>query len=72
MAPAPSSAAPRRKKGEGQWALGYRTPLNANEQFKKDDDGLNVRDRILGVYAREGFDAIDGQDLSGRMRWGGL
>ncbi|HEX3205304.1 MAG TPA: nitrite/sulfite reductase, partial [Propionibacteriaceae bacterium] len=37
---------PRRKKGEGQWALGYREPLNANEQSKKDDNPLNVRTRI--------------------------
>ena len=36
-------ARPRRKKGEGQWALGYREPLNANEQSKKDDNPLNVR-----------------------------
>ncbi|NHC46094.1 nitrite/sulfite reductase [Motilibacter aurantiacus] len=64
--------APRRKKGEGQWALGYFTPLNPNEQFKKDDDGLNVRQRVLGVYSQRGFDAIDPQDLRGRLRWWGL
>ena len=38
---------PRPKRGEGQWALGYTEPLNKNEQSKKDDDPLNVRDRIL-------------------------
>ena len=38
--------AKRPKRGEGQWALGYREPLNPNEQFKKDDDALNVRARI--------------------------
>ena len=37
---------PRAKRGEGQWALGYREPLNANEQAKKDDNPLNVRARI--------------------------
>ena len=26
----------------GQWALGDRTPLNANERFKAEDDALNV------------------------------
>ncbi|RKS77703.1 sulfite reductase (ferredoxin) [Motilibacter peucedani] len=72
MPPAQPSTTPRRKKGEGQWALGYRTPLNANEQVKRDDDGLNVRARILDVYARGGFESIDGQDLRGRMRWWGL
>jgi sulfite reductase (ferredoxin) len=75
--PQPASAAPTRRKagrhrGEGQWAAGHFTPLNANEQFKKDDDGLNVRTRIETIYARGGFDSIDPSDLRGRMRWWGL
>ncbi|WP_431041621.1 nitrite/sulfite reductase [Streptomyces sp. P1-3] len=74
--PTPSTAAPRRKasrhRGEGQWAAGHFTPLNGNEQFKKDDDGLNVRTRIETIYAHRGFDSIDGADLRGRMRWWGL
>ncbi|MFI2299479.1 nitrite/sulfite reductase [Actinacidiphila glaucinigra] len=72
----PNAAAPRRKvgrhRGEGQWAVGHMTPLNANEQFKRDDDGLNVRTRIETIYRDRGFDAIDGADLRGRMRWWGL
>ncbi len=68
MAPTPT----RRPRGEGQWKLGYREPLNRNEQAKKDDDGLNVRRRIETVYARRGFDSIDPADLHGRMRWWGL
>ncbi|MEU5610036.1 nitrite/sulfite reductase [Streptomyces sparsogenes] len=72
----PSAATPRRKvgrhRGEGQWAAGHFTPLNANEQVKKDDDGLNVRTRIETIYAHRGFDSIDGADLRGRMRWWGL
>ncbi len=62
----------RRHRGEGQWAMGHFTPLNANEQSKKDDDGLNVRTRIETIYAHRGFDSIDGADLRGRMRWWGL
>ncbi|GFG50866.1 sulfite reductase [Mycolicibacterium agri] len=62
----------KRKRAEGQWALGYREPLNANEQVKKDDNPLNVRDRIENIYAQRGFDSIDKQDLRGRMRWWGL
>jgi sulfite reductase (ferredoxin) len=69
-------AAARRKsgrhRGEGQWAKGHFTPLNGNEQTKKDDDGLNVRTRIETIYAHRGFDSIDGADLRGRMRWWGL
>ncbi|WP_200309190.1 nitrite/sulfite reductase [Streptomyces adelaidensis] len=71
-----NSATPRRKvsrhRGEGQWAAGHFTPLNGNEQFKKDDDGLHVRTRIETIYSKRGFDSIDPNDLRGRMRWWGL
>jgi len=63
---------PRPKRAEGQWALGYTEPLNKNEQAKKDDDPLNVRDRILHTYSKRGFDSIDPADLRGRFRWMGL
>src|ERR1700709_1404322 len=63
---------PRRKRGEGQWALGYREPLNVNEQSKKDDNPLNVRARIENIYSVRGFDSIDPGDLRGRFRWWGL
>jgi sulfite reductase (ferredoxin) len=59
-------------RGQGQWALGYREPLNANEQAKKDSSPLTVRERILDIYAKNGFDSIDGSDLRGRFRWYGL
>ncbi|MEV5828573.1 nitrite/sulfite reductase [Spirillospora sp. NPDC052242] len=62
----------KRKKGEGQWALGYREPLNKNEENKKNDDGLNVRQRIIDIYSKTGFDSIDPADLRGRFRWMGL
>lgn len=63
---------PVRRRSEGQWALGYREPLNPNEQSKKDDNPLNVRTRIENIYARNGFDSIDKADLRGRFRWWGL
>jgi sulfite reductase (ferredoxin) len=73
----PSSAIARPRparpaRGEGQWALGYREPLNANEQAKKDDDALNVRVRIENIYAAGGFSSIDPTDLRSRFRWWGL
>jgi sulfite reductase (ferredoxin) len=71
-APAARAARPRPKRGEGQWALGYREPLNKNEQSKKDDNPLNVRARILHTYSKRGFDSIDPADLRGRFRWMGL
>ena len=61
-----------RKRGEGQWALGYREPLNPNEQSKKDDNPLHVRARIENIYAKRGFASIDPGDLRGRFRWYGL
>jgi sulfite reductase (ferredoxin) len=62
----------RRTLGQGQWALGHLEPLNPQERFKKDDDGLNVRNRIETIYSKAGFDSIDPSDLRGRMRWWGL
>jgi len=74
QAPAPERRVeiPRPKRGEGQWELGYREPLNKNEQSKKDNDPLNVRGRILATYSKKGFDSIDPADLRGRFRWMGL
>jgi sulfite reductase (ferredoxin) len=66
------AARPRKARGEGQWALGHREPLNPNERTKKDDNPLNVRARIENIYAHRGFDSIDPQDLRGRFRWWGL
>ena len=66
------STGTRRKRGEGQWALGYHEPLNKNEENKRNDDGLNVRQRIIDVYSKHGFDSIDPADLRGRFRWYGL
>ncbi|MEN3304875.1 MAG: hypothetical protein V7603_1077 [Micromonosporaceae bacterium] len=71
----PTTTPPKRAKqrrGEGQWALGYREPLNPNERSKKDDNPLNVRTRIENVYAHGGFASIDPADLRGRFRWYGL
>ncbi|WP_029431677.1 nitrite/sulfite reductase [Blastococcus sp. URHD0036] len=68
----PTRTSNRPQRGQGQWALGYREPLNPNERMKKDSDGLEVRQRIIDIYAKAGFESIDPQDLRGRMRWMGL
>ena len=67
-----TTARPAKTRSEGQWALGDREPLNDAEQFKHDDAPLNVRDRILNKYSKEGFDSIAKNDLRGRFRWMGL
>jgi sulfite reductase (ferredoxin) len=61
-----------RRRGEGQWGLGYHEPLNAAEQIKKEDDGLNVRERVDRIFAPGGFRSIGKQDLRNRLRWWGL
>ena len=75
-APSSSAGTPgraaRKPRGEGQWALGHREPLNPNERTKKDDNGLNVRARVENIYAHRGFASIDPADLRGRLRWWGL
>jgi sulfite reductase (ferredoxin) len=60
------------RKGQGQWALGYREPLNQNERSKRDNDGLLVKQRIVDIYQHTGFAGIDPGDLRGRFRWYGL
>ncbi|ROO50702.1 sulfite reductase (ferredoxin) [Micromonospora sp. Llam0] len=72
MARSSTPTRPGRRRGEGQWALGHREPLNPNERTKKDDDPLNVRARIETIYAHQGFASIDPADLRGRFRWWGL
>ncbi|MDT0305105.1 nitrite/sulfite reductase [Streptomonospora wellingtoniae] len=72
MPPTSASTGSRPRRGEGQWALGYREPLNKNEENKKNDDGLNVQQRIIDIYSKAGFDSIDPADLRGRFRWLGL
>ena len=63
---------PRPGRSNGQWAVDGRTPLNANEEWKQEEGGLAVRQRIEEVYSREGFSSIPPQDLGGRFRWWGL
>lgn len=67
-----TTSIPRPKRGEGQWGMGHREPLNKNEQTKKDDSPLHVEARIRGIYAHRGFASIDPADLRGRFRWLGL
>ena len=68
----PRRTRPDAARGQGQWALGHREPLNPNERMKKDDDGLHCRQRIETSYRYTGFDGIDPSDLRGRFRWWGL
>jgi sulfite reductase (ferredoxin) len=72
MTTARPAGAQNKPRSEGQWALGDREPLNANEEFKQAGAPLDVRERIENVYAKAGFDSIEKNDRRGRFRWWGL
>ncbi len=71
-AASPPTRPPRAGRPNGQWKIDGIKPLNHAEEFKAADNGLNVRQRILDVYSKEGFSSIPPDDLHGRMRWFGL
>ena len=72
-APAARPARPARAaRPNGQWKVDGTAPLNGNEEWKQEDGGLSVRERIETIYSKEGFDSITGDDLHGRFRWWGL
>lgn len=54
-----TAARPSKVRCEGQWALGEREPLNETERFQRDDPPLDVRDRNLNKYSKEGSDSIE-------------
>lgn len=68
----PGPPARQSDRTNGQWAVDGTEPLNPNEVFKAADNGLNVRQRIIDTYSKEGFASIPADDLNGRMRWWGL
>ena len=64
---------PRAGRSNGQWAVDGREPLNANEVWKQEDGGLNVRERIEQIYSKRGLRLHPARrTCSGRFRWWGL
>ena len=63
---------PRKGKPQGQWSVDGKDPLNHSEELKQEDDGLNVKQRIIDVYSKQGFGAITHDDLFQRMKWAGV
>ena len=59
------------RRGQGQWALGYREPLNPNERIKHDDDGLRPP-ADHGHLPPHRLRRHRPGDLRGRLRWCGL
>ncbi|WP_420174824.1 nitrite/sulfite reductase [Luteococcus sp. OSA5] len=71
--PAPSRVRPPRQgQSKGQWAVEGKTPLNHNEEFKAEHNPLEVRQRIIDVYSKQGIESVPDDDLHGRFRWLGI
>jgi Sulfite reductase, beta subunit (hemoprotein) len=54
--------------------VGPRLSRTAQQERREQEERrrLNVRNRIIDVYSKAGFDSIDPADLRGRFRWYGL
>lgn len=59
-------------KSNGQWLIDGTAPLNHAEEVKQEDPGLAVKQRIIDVYSKEGFESIAADDLMPRMKWVGI
>lgn len=69
---APRVRGPRPGTNLGQWKISGKEPLNHNEEFKSEGNPLDVRERIIDTYSKQGFDSIPTDDVHGRFRWMGL
>ena len=64
---------PRAGRSNGQWAVDGREPLNANEAWKQEDGGLNVRAADRAGLRQGGLRLHPARrTCSGRFRWWGL
>lgn len=63
---------PRAKKPEGQWKIDGTQPLNHDEEVKQVEPVLEVKQRVLDIYSKQGFDSIPADDLAPRFKWLGM
>lgn len=69
---APTKPRTHPKKSEGQWLIDGSAPLNHDEEIKQESPVLDVKQRVIDVYSKGGFDSIDREDLYPRFKWLGL
>lgn len=62
----------RPKKSEGQWKIDGDAPLNHEEEVKREDPGLSVKQRVIDTYSKEGFSSITKDDMAPRLKWVGM
>ncbi|MDN8595193.1 MULTISPECIES: nitrite/sulfite reductase [unclassified Corynebacterium] len=62
----------RKPKPEGQWKVDGKTPLNHDEELKQEEPVLQVKQRVIDTYSKQGFASIPNEDLYPRFKWLGL
>ena len=62
----------RKPKPEGQWKVDGTAPLNHDEELKQVEPVLEVKQRVIDTYSKEGFASIPNEDLYPRFKWLGL
>lgn len=74
MAPTTATRPARRRqpKPEGQWKIDGRSPLNDDERIKQEEEALAVRQRVIDVYSKQGFDSIAPEDIAPHFKWLGI
>ncbi len=72
-APTTARKRPARKpKPEGQWKVDGKAPLNHDEELKQVEPVLEVKQRVIDTYSKQGFASIPNEDLYPRFKWLGL
>lgn len=62
----------RAKKPEGQWLIDGTEPLNHDEELKQVEPVMQVKQRVIDIYSKQGFESIPSEDLAPRFKWLGL
>ncbi|MGD7001590.1 nitrite/sulfite reductase [Corynebacterium halotolerans] len=62
----------RAKKPEGQWKVDGTAPLNRDEEVKQEEAALDVKQRVIDVYSKQGFESIPEDDVLKRFKWLGI
>ncbi|WP_087117388.1 nitrite/sulfite reductase [Corynebacterium urinipleomorphum] len=62
----------RTPKPEGQWKIDGKAPLNHDEELKQEEPVLQVKQRVIDTYSKQGFSSIPNEDLYPRFKWLGL
>ncbi|RNE49962.1 nitrite/sulfite reductase [Corynebacterium alimapuense] len=71
-APARGKRPKRTPKPQGQWKIDGKAPLHHVEEVKQEEDVLAVKQRVIDIYSKQGFDSIPADDIAPRFKWLGI